>query len=115
MSVLLLRADARNIPLACESVQCVVTSPPYWGLRMYSGDQSKEPFGLEPTIGLYIEHTVSILRAQSERATSSADFCSRVSDLWPRNRARGSGRLQPSPFMLSWTHGHSPFAMSENR
>lgn len=28
-------ADARNIPLADESVQCVVTSPPYWGLRSY--------------------------------------------------------------------------------
>ena len=22
-----------------ESVQCVVTSPPYWGLRKYSGEQ----------------------------------------------------------------------------
>jgi len=25
--------------LANESVQCVVTSPPYWGLRKYSGEQ----------------------------------------------------------------------------
>ncbi len=29
-------ADARYIPLKDESVQCVVTSPPYWGLRKYS-------------------------------------------------------------------------------
>jgi DNA modification methylase len=28
-------ADARKIPLADRSVQCVVTSPPYWGLRDY--------------------------------------------------------------------------------
>lgn len=27
--------DARHIPLADESVHCVVTSPPYWGLRDY--------------------------------------------------------------------------------
>ena len=28
-------ADARSIPLKDKSVQCVVTSPPYWGLRDY--------------------------------------------------------------------------------
>ncbi len=35
----ILKADARRIPLADESVQCVVTSPPYWGLRKYAGEQ----------------------------------------------------------------------------
>lgn len=35
----LIRASAIQIPLADESVQCVVTSPPYWGLRKYDGDQ----------------------------------------------------------------------------
>ncbi len=28
-------ADARYLPLKSESVNCVVTSPPYWGLRKY--------------------------------------------------------------------------------
>ena len=32
---MILQGDARRIPLADESVQCVVTSPPYWGLRDY--------------------------------------------------------------------------------
>jgi DNA modification methylase len=31
----ILNADARAIPLADRSVHCVVTSPPYWGLRDY--------------------------------------------------------------------------------
>jgi site-specific DNA-methyltransferase (adenine-specific) len=35
----LIRADARRIPLADGSVQCVVTSPPYWNLRKYAGAQ----------------------------------------------------------------------------
>jgi DNA modification methylase len=35
MTIYLLNSDARNIPLADQSVQCVVTSPPYWGLRDY--------------------------------------------------------------------------------
>lgn len=35
MSVAILNADARAVPLANSSVDCVVTSPPYWGLRDY--------------------------------------------------------------------------------
>ena len=31
----LYQADARALPLPDESVHCVVTSPPYWGLRNY--------------------------------------------------------------------------------
>ena len=49
--------------LEAESVDCAVTSPPYWGLRRYSGDQGDEPYGLEPTPELYIEHTIAWLRA----------------------------------------------------
>ncbi|MGH9463922.1 MAG: DNA-methyltransferase [Vicinamibacteria bacterium] len=32
-----LRSDAVALPLASGSVDCVVTSPPYWGLRSYDG------------------------------------------------------------------------------
>lgn len=39
VSRLLLQASANALPLADESVQCVVTSPPYWGLRQYAGEQ----------------------------------------------------------------------------
>lgn len=35
----LICGDARRIPLADASVQCVVTSPPYWQLRQYDGEQ----------------------------------------------------------------------------
>lgn len=35
----LISGDARRIPLADESVHCIVTSPPYWGLRRYAGEQ----------------------------------------------------------------------------
>jgi DNA modification methylase len=31
----LLNANALHIPLAANTVQCVITSPPYWGLRDY--------------------------------------------------------------------------------
>lgn len=32
---MIINADASHVPLADNSVQCVVTSPPYWGLRDY--------------------------------------------------------------------------------
>jgi DNA modification methylase len=35
MNLLLTQGNALQIPLADESVHCVVTSPPYWGLRDY--------------------------------------------------------------------------------
>lgn len=50
------------------SVHCVVTSPPYWGLRDYGVPKTKWPtgwvgcHGLEPTIDLYVEHAVLIFR-----------------------------------------------------
>lgn len=42
-----------------ESINCCVTSPPYWGLRDY-----KVPgqIGLEPTPELYVEHIVQIFQ-----------------------------------------------------
>ena len=32
---MLIQANALQLPIASETVQCVVTSPPYWGLRDY--------------------------------------------------------------------------------
>jgi len=47
-----------------ESVDTVITSPPYWGLRSYlpddHPDKSKE-IGLEPTLDLYINHLMDVM------------------------------------------------------
>jgi DNA modification methylase len=51
VSFLILQGDANHIPLRDESVQCVVTSPPYWGLRAYLPDADplkRHELGLEP-------------------------------------------------------------------
>lgn len=45
--ILLSQANALRIPLADESVHMVCTSPPYWGLRSYSGNQSLVWGGVE--------------------------------------------------------------------
>lgn len=74
--------DLHQIP--DESVQCIVTSPPYWGLRVYSGEQDVDwpvvtyrlnewtepiavpewrgPLGLEMSPVAYIGHLILCLR-----------------------------------------------------
>jgi site-specific DNA-methyltransferase (adenine-specific) len=53
--------------LADESVQCVVTSPPYWGLRDYG---FKGQIGLEGQLQLYINNLLSVFR-EVKRVLSS--------------------------------------------
>ena len=45
--------------LDAESVQCVVTSPPYFGLRDYGHDGQ---IGLEPTVDEYVAKLVAVFR-----------------------------------------------------
>lgn len=54
-----IRADARALPIADETVQCVVTSPPYWGLRDYGQDGQ---IGLEKTPQEYVETMRGVFR-----------------------------------------------------
>lgn len=51
--------------LPSESVDCAITSPPYWGLRTYKTEPQiwggwTGELGLEPTTELYIQHLIEI-------------------------------------------------------
>jgi DNA modification methylase len=59
VSLLLTQGNALQIPLADESVHCVVTSPPYWGLRDYG---ISDQLGLEPTPEQYVANMVAVFR-----------------------------------------------------
>jgi DNA modification methylase len=56
---MLIRADARAIPLQDACVQCCVTSPPYWGLRDYG---ITGQLGLESTPDAYVAQLVAVFR-----------------------------------------------------
>jgi DNA modification methylase len=60
--VRMLIGDCRDVlaTLPAERVQCVVTSPPYWGLRDYG---AAGQIGLEPTPEEYVAHVVEVFRA----------------------------------------------------
>lgn len=51
--------DARRLPLADASVHCVVTSPPYFGLRDYGVDGQ---IGLEATPAEFVAAMVGVMR-----------------------------------------------------
>lgn len=57
--VVLLNGNALALPLADRTVQCVVTSPPYWGLRDYGVEGQ---LGLEKTPEEYVEQMVRVFR-----------------------------------------------------
>ena len=52
--------DARALPWADGSVDCIVTSPPYWGQRDYG---HPDQIGLEPT---YVEYVDNLVRVAAE-------------------------------------------------
>ena len=56
----LYQADARHLPIPDSSVDCVVTSPPYWGLRDYGLEE--QGIGLEQTPEEYCANMVEVFR-----------------------------------------------------
>lgn len=69
----IIRGNAFSLPLKDSSVHCVVTSPPYYGLRRYSG-LDDDHYGLEPELDClgwargercnrcYVCHTVEVFK-----------------------------------------------------
>ena len=62
MTVKIMVGDALSqlAKLPDGSVHCVVTSPPYWGLRAYKGDPGM--IGLEPTFDDHLDNLVAVFR-----------------------------------------------------
>ncbi|MBX9910312.1 MAG: site-specific DNA-methyltransferase [Beijerinckiaceae bacterium] len=58
---MIFEGDALSIlrRLPDESVQCAVTSPPYWGLRDYN---SADQIGLEPTLPQFLNRLTAVFR-----------------------------------------------------
>jgi DNA modification methylase len=56
---MIIRASALRLPIASGTVQCCVTSPPYWGLRDYG---VAGQLGMEPTPEAYVANMVAVFR-----------------------------------------------------
>jgi DNA modification methylase len=73
--------------LAAESVQCCVTSPPYWGLRDYDHPAQ---IGAEPSPELYVENLVAIFREVRRVLRKDGTVWLNVGDGYARNGGTGN-------------------------
>ena len=78
-------------------VQCVVTSPPYFGLRDYGVDGQ---IGLEPTPAEYVEHMVAVFRAVREVLADDGTVWLNLGDSYAsggrKTRDPGQSKLHPA-------------------
>ncbi len=88
-SVQILPGDSRDIlpQLEARSVQCCVTSPPYWGLRDY--DHSAQ-IGAESSPEKYVENLVGIFQEVRRVLADDGTFWLNVGDGYARNGGTGN-------------------------
>lgn len=92
--------DCRDVlgDLDAESVQTVVTSPPYWGLRDYGCDGQ---IGLEPTPAEYVEVMVDVFRRVRRVLRDNGTVWLNLGDTYIGGR---SGRSGTSAVVSSRNH-----------
>lgn len=84
---MIVNADARFIPLADGSINCVITSPPYYGLRDYGIDGQ---LGLEPTPDAYIANLVEVFRECKRVLKDDGTLWLNIGDSYAGNMSRAS-------------------------
>jgi len=105
MTTTILTGDCRSTlkTLSPGSVQCVVTSPPYWGLRAYLPDDSplkNAEVGLEETPDEYVSHLVEVFREVKRVIRDDGVAWLNLGDSYARDPAKGgtgtpNGRNDP--------------------
>src|ERR1039457_701249 len=83
--------------LPSESVNCCITSPPYYGLRDYGVDGQ---IGLDQTLGQYVERLVTVFREMHRVLRDDGTFWLNIGDSYAgswgnyggQNRGRGKQR-----------------------
>ena len=81
MSVSVLHGDCRDVlrTLPDESVHCVVTSPPYFGLRDYG---VVGQIGLEPTPDAFVSEMVAVFREAKRVLRQDGTFWLNLGDCY---------------------------------
>lgn len=86
---------------ADESINCVVTSPPYWGLRDYKTeppvweDEWQGNLGQEPTPEMYVEHLVEVFAQVHRILTKDGTAWLNIGDTYYGSRPVDMGNPNP--------------------
>ncbi|MCU4716608.1 DNA-methyltransferase [Halapricum hydrolyticum] len=77
----LIEGDSREVlrSFPAESIDCVVTSPPYWGVREYSGDSQ---LGNEETVEEYIDNLAEIINELKRVLKPEGSFWLNIGDTY---------------------------------
>jgi DNA modification methylase len=107
----ILTGDCRSILPTLEpgSVQCCVTSPPYWGLRSYlpnGHDDKPSELGLEATPAEYIENMVRVFRAIWRLLRNDGTLWLNLGDSYASSGTNGYQRLDELGERLGCGGGH---------
>lgn len=88
MTVRIIQGDCRGVlkTLPDESVHCVVTSPPYFGLRDYGVEGQ---IGLEPTAGAYVARLVEVFRDVRRVLRDDGTLWLNLGDSYASDAAKG--------------------------
>lgn len=81
--------DCREVlpTLGAGSVQCVVTSPPYYGLRDY---QHPDQIGLEPSVEAYVAEMVAVFREVRRVLADDGTLWLNLGDSYSGGRSTGA-------------------------
>ena len=82
----IIKGDVRDVlpTLASDSFDCVVTSPPYWGLRDYGVEGQ---IGLEPTMQGYLDTMVGVCREVRRVLKPEGTFWLNIGDSYSTHAA----------------------------
>lgn len=106
MSVLIVQADTRCLPLADDSVDLVVTSPPYWSLRSYTdgGQHYEGQIGAEPEPAGYLDALIDatrewlrVLKAEGSLWVNLGDKYNSTGGTSGQSNANGAGQKAARP------------------
>jgi DNA modification methylase len=103
VSVRFIHGDCRDVlpTLEEDSFDCVVTSPPYWGLRDYGVDGQ---IGLEPTLDAYVETMVGVGRELKRVLKPGGTFWLNLGDSYAGYHGNKNSQI-PTSATNGWTNG----------
>jgi site-specific DNA-methyltransferase (adenine-specific) len=101
VSVLIVQANALALPLADCSVQCVLTSPPYWGAQRDYGMAGQ--LGMERQPSEYVAALVAVFRGVRRVLRDDGVLWLQIGDSYAASGKGGGGRLMAKRGE-SWKH-----------
>jgi site-specific DNA-methyltransferase (cytosine-N4-specific) len=95
---LILTGDNRELlpSISSESIQCCVTSPPYWGLRDYDHPAQ---IGAEPSPEQYVQNLVAVFREVRRLLRKDGTLWLNIGDGYARNG--GTGNCGPNAIVAN--------------